>query len=687
MLAGMTGGRRILALDQDEAFLKAAERLLGKAGMELLAVREPAQLPSQLEAFQPDLVLLDRAAPGTGFAQVAEVLRDSNVPLVYVLADAGEKELVRAVRAHGVEVMIKPFGEAHVARISALLEELSKRPKDAKLSWEEKVARNFMDLARRHKLRGSLVVNRGTPFEGRVVLKDGALLRATYGPLTGMDAVREILQLEDGLYELDASLDAPVERVAHSAVELEEGKGLALTGDAAGLRPRLLVVDDEPDIVLLLGKSLSYAGFEVTASGDGRDAIEQALKAPFDLIMADLSMPKLDGWEMLKMLKSDHRTSEVPVVIVSAHDDYRETLRAARAGAYDYLAKTGRSDAYVASALRAITPRLDAMFQLLVSHPLEVRTQAIGLQWLLRALARLKATGSLALADDWGAYRVDVQDGRPVAAVLEVQRRKVTGLAAFVRMMVATTAHGTFRFGPVPPAGPGGLSMTMEELILRTCETLNGAEARANVQRLEVDSEFEVDHELYELFCRIAPPKKVAFARAVIDRQLTMTELSKALGMPPEQGAEWSNELLRRGVIKRPARGTRSPVPGPPKHAPPSAADRRAALLGLVRAELGQSPWVGIAEALEISLISKLDREMSFQDIVQFARARGYDWRDVYVVVAKLTFKGFLIRTSLGADIAPPQLVPGPDHEDKQLQAWTEWARRAQSSWRSALGK
>ena len=64
-------------------------------------------------------------------------------------------------------------------------------------------------------------------------------------------------------------------------------------------------------------------------------------------------MPRIDGWEMLKLLKADHRTSEVPVVIVSAHDDYRETLRAARAGAYDYLAKTGRSDAYVASALRA----------------------------------------------------------------------------------------------------------------------------------------------------------------------------------------------------------------------------------------------------------------------------------------------------------------------------------------------
>ena len=109
-------------------------------------------------------------------------------------------------------------------------------------------------------------------------------------------------------------------------------------------------------------------------------------------------------------------------------------------------------------------------------------------------------------------------------------------------------------------------------------------------------------------------------------------------------------------------------------------------MVAQVRAELGHSPWVPIAEALEISLVSKLDREMSFADVVQFARTRGYDWRDVYLVVSKLTAKKFLKRITHGADIAPPPLVAGPDKEDKQLQAWTEWGKRAQCVWRSGLG-
>ena len=687
----MTQARRILAFDQDEAFLEAAGRLMARAGLQFQAVRDPAQVMVQVTAFQPDAVLLDRSGKGTGFAEALEQLRDSNVPLVFVLAETGERALIRAVQAHAVEVMLKPFGEAHIPRLLALLGELAQRPRAEKLTWEERVARNFLDLARRHKLRGSLVVNRGTPFEGRVVFRDGALVRATYGPLSGKDAVREILQVEDGLYEMDASLDQPPERRAVSATQLEEDGPIDLAGGDELLRPRMLVVDDEQDITVLLAKSLERAGFKVSTASDGRQAMDASLQTPFDLILADLSMPRMDGWEMLRMLKADHRTSEIPVVVLSAHDDYRETLRAARAGAYDYLGKTGRSEVIVSAALRAITPRLETLFHLVEKQPVEVRTQAIGLQWILRALARMKATGTLFLRDDWGGYRVEVKEGRPTAAVFEAQQRRVTGLAAFVRMMVATAAQGRFDFAPVQDVGAGGLPKTMEDLIQRTCETLNGAEARANEQLASTSTSFDVDPELYELFCRIAPPRKVAFARGVIDRKLPLGELTKALVMPPEQGTDWFNELARRGVIKRRAKGTSKPrFRLEPQRAlteeRPLTPDRRAALAAQIRAELGEAPWVVIAESLDISLVSKLDREMSFVDLVQFAKVRGYDWRDVYTVLGKMTAKKLLKRVHLGAEIAPPNLIPGPDVDEKQLQAWTEWSRKAQPIWKSALG-
>src|SRR5262245_44283204 len=127
MLAGVTGSRRILAFDQDEGFLGAASRALAAPAFQFLAVRSPDQVLGQVEAFKPELILLDRAAPGTAFAQVNELLRDSPVPRVFVLADHSERELIRAVQAGAVEVMQKPFNDLHAARLGPLLEELERR--------------------------------------------------------------------------------------------------------------------------------------------------------------------------------------------------------------------------------------------------------------------------------------------------------------------------------------------------------------------------------------------------------------------------------------------------------------------------------------------------------------------------------------------------------------------------------
>ncbi|HVE85676.1 MAG TPA: response regulator [Myxococcales bacterium] len=548
----MTPARRILAFDQDDAFLKTAGQYLTSAGVEFCAVREPSGVLEQVASFKPDLILLDRAAPGTQVGEVAGMLRSSSVPLAFVLHDSSERELIRALQAHAVEVMQRPFGQDHVSRILQLLDELAQRPRIDSATWEDQVARNFVDMARRHRLRGSLVVNRGTPFEGLVVLKDGLLVRASYGPLTGMEAVREILQLEDGVYELDASLERPPQKIAHSATELEKGQLITLgPGDSADIRPRVLAVDDEPDMLTLVSKHLTRAGFEVSLAPDGAAAVEAAIQTPFDLIVADLSMPRMDGWEMLKVLKSDHRTSEVPVIFISAHDDYRDSLRAARAGAHDYLAKTGRSETVVNTALKAITPRLEALFQLLVSAPVAVRAQVIGLQWCLRALARLQSTGTLELKDDWGRYRLDVRLGQPVAAVATVQQRQVGGVSGFARMMVATRAQGAFVHQDIPdPPATQVLTLSMEELIVRTCEGLNAAESRAMEARLASATELDVDPDLYELFCRVAPARKVAFAQAYCEKKLPLQEVGHSLKLGPEQTTEWFQELLRRGVIK-----------------------------------------------------------------------------------------------------------------------------------------
>ncbi len=86
---------------------------------------------------------------------------------------------------------------------------------------------------------------------------------------------------------------------------------------------RILVVDDEPDMVDLLATILKSDGFQVDTDTDGRSALARLLADPPDLVLLDLMMPDLDGMELLKLLRLDAKGANVPVLVVSARNSGR----------------------------------------------------------------------------------------------------------------------------------------------------------------------------------------------------------------------------------------------------------------------------------------------------------------------------------------------------------------------------
>ncbi len=101
-------------------------------------------------------------------------------------------------------------------------------------------------------------------------------------------------------------------------------------------RPRILVVDDEPDLRLALRSVLERAGFEVSEAVDGRDALRVFHRVPAQLVVLDVSMPELDGWQTLERLRE---ISDVPVLMLTASGSEPEKVRGLRAGADDYVVK------------------------------------------------------------------------------------------------------------------------------------------------------------------------------------------------------------------------------------------------------------------------------------------------------------------------------------------------------------
>lgn len=111
------------------------------------------------------------------------------------------------------------------------------------------------------------------------------------------------------------------------------------TQPATGQKKRVLVVDDERHIVRLVQVNLERQGYEVITAYDGVECLEKAKSEKPDLIVLDVMMPRMDGFEALQRLKSDPETSYIPVIMLTARAQDRDVLQGYQYGADLYLTK------------------------------------------------------------------------------------------------------------------------------------------------------------------------------------------------------------------------------------------------------------------------------------------------------------------------------------------------------------
>ncbi len=102
---------------------------------------------------------------------------------------------------------------------------------------------------------------------------------------------------------------------------------------------KVLIVDDTPRNIQILGSVLKEAGFSINIATNGREAIETAKKVIPDIILLDVMMPELDGFEACKILKSDEITQKIPIIFLTAKTEAKDILHGFDLGAADYVTK------------------------------------------------------------------------------------------------------------------------------------------------------------------------------------------------------------------------------------------------------------------------------------------------------------------------------------------------------------
>ncbi|MCZ8178417.1 MAG: PleD family two-component system response regulator [Rhizobium sp.] len=179
---------------------------------------------------------------------------------------------------------------------------------------------------------------------------------------------------------------------------------------------RILVVDDIPANVKLLEARLMAEYFDVLTASNGRDALDICDRTQVDVILLDIMMPEMDGFEVCERLKSNPRTAHIPVVMVTALDQPSDRVRGLQAGADDFLTKPV-NDLQLISRVKSLVRLKTLTDELRVRHD---STRQAGIDDMLRLQdGRLEDQAQVLLVDSRGASQERIiKSLKPIAEVI-----------------------------------------------------------------------------------------------------------------------------------------------------------------------------------------------------------------------------------------------------------------------------
>ncbi len=582
----MTTGPKILAIDEDRAFQASAAQSFNQFGLFYRFLTDKKKVVGGIKQLKPDLLVVrgDVTAelPQFVFEKLSEDVTLASLPIVLLCDDTSDAIFTAGLRSGVVGMLKMPFkATQHIAELRTLMNEMRLRTGVVAGNGDSTVLARLVEHVRRTRRSGVITFDARTPKEGTATFALGKLERASFKELTGVEALVAMVAQPSAQWRFSevggaqgdgAGVVIEVGDTAGEEEEIAVVAGVAMQDDeplafgemevsqpnpvpsppvvapSARQPPvKLLLVDDDEALCRMFQTLFTKHGFQVTTAADGLEGVETALRGEFDSIIADLNMPRMDGWGMLRLLRDDYRTRELPIAFLSCHDDYREQLRAQNAGAQAYFAKGSRLDPLVAQVRKLLEPRQNALAQVRSGEAFTVSVAPIGPQWLLRELALAKATGKLEAKDGWASYEMFLDEGNVTHASAIAGRFTAEAERAFNAFLASRAAEATFTPGTFP--SPQTLSLPTEVLIEQGCGTLNDNERRIREGLLVTASQMDVNPDLYAVYRQVGPKQWLEVARLICEERVAPRDVIATLDTSPLEVEETMKDLIRRGVV------------------------------------------------------------------------------------------------------------------------------------------
>ena len=232
-----------------------------------------------------------------------------------------------------------------------------------------------------------------------------------------------------------------------------------------GYHLKILVVDDEPRQREATARPFVERGDLVSLAADGLDALAQALSERPDVIVTDVQMPRMDGWQLLRMLRSRPQLANVPVLFLTTLDSEAHRLKGYRMGVDDYIAKPPKPEDLTVRVDRAAVRSLQ--FGVGAEAPpeqgLRGDLEQVGLASVLAFLEMERMSGVLRVGPEVNG-RVLLQDGRPVQAFIDVPNPDSKARARLFRLL--DIRRGRFEFAPQDVDATDEIRGTTSSLLL-----------------------------------------------------------------------------------------------------------------------------------------------------------------------------------------------------------------------------
>lgn len=264
------------------------------------------------------------------------------------------------------------------------------------------------------------------------------------------------------------------------------------------MAPRILVADDDAWILRMVTTVLKKRGYEVDTAPDGEQALNKALKQVPDLLITDVMMPKMDGWALVRALRSRPEFNFMPVIFLTALSSDEDRIRGFRLGADDYLpkpfrfeeldlrvAKTLRQRKSVERTTRAYLSGAGSRDPGTSKAALFGNLEEIGLSVLLTLLEMERKSGILRVSDveDTQIAQVYLRDGRVVHAKLKSEDAQILNAECIYHLL--NWNSGRFEFTQAEINMDDQVDTTTTHLLMEGAKRMDELSEATRVKALE----------------------------------------------------------------------------------------------------------------------------------------------------------------------------------------------------------